>query len=74
MALRRTFILEHPTCTVCVEGCRSTPVQIHHKHGRRGNNYLDVMTWISTCQHCHDYIHRNPEWATKNGFLGSFLK
>lgn len=65
MKLRAQFLKEKPTCEVCKSG---EATQVHHKK-HRGKYYLDVSTWLSTCNLCHEYIHRNPKWAEEHGYL-----
>lgn len=35
----------------------------------RGGDPCDEYNIVLLCRDCHDYIHKNPEWATKNGFM-----
>ena len=44
-------------------------IDIHHKHGRTGTNYLDTTTWLAVSRFQHERIHNNPSWARSHGFL-----
>jgi len=66
--LRRVFLLKNPKCEIQVEGCTGVADQIHHA-GRRGKNYLNTDTFVSTCDNCHKFTEANPIWARENGWL-----
>jgi len=54
------------TCAVCNK--RPT-TDVHHKKGRYGSMLNMVEYWLPTCRACHDWIHKNPIDARKQGFL-----
>jgi hypothetical protein len=64
---REQFLRDNPICQMPDCGCASQDV--HHKHGRLHENYLNRDTWAALCRACHDHIHRNPKWARANGWL-----
>ena len=35
----------------------------------RGGDATDEANVIRLCRDCHEYIHKNPEWATANNFM-----
>ena len=63
--LRKEFLEKLPMCEVCM---KAASTDVHHK-AKRGKNYLEVDTWLSTCRSCHDKIHREPAWAREKGYL-----
>lgn len=64
--LKREFFRAHPQCEVM--GCRERADDVHHM-ARRGQFFLRVDTWLSTCRMCHTRIECNPEWAKAAGYL-----
>ena len=44
-------------------------VDIHHKRGRHGKNYLDVKTWMAVSRSGHQWIHENDAEARVKGWL-----
>jgi hypothetical protein len=78
MALRVTFLKEHPWCAVYPT---KPSRDVHHTKGRKGKNYLNTSTWLAVSRKGHKRIHEilpgldnlsGPAWATRMGFLGSF--
>ena len=63
---RNTFIAAHPVCQMC-HNARATDV--HHGWGRIGELLNDEEHWFALCRTCHDFIHRNPSTARRQGFL-----
>jgi hypothetical protein len=57
--LRREYLISHPYCEF--PGCCDHAQQIHHKAGRRGNNFF--RHWMAICDSHHKWINRNPEEA-----------
>ena len=50
--------------------CDGRAVDIHEPLTRaRGGSILDVKNTMAVCRACHDWIHNNPENATKLGLL-----
>lgn len=59
------YLSVNQSCEVChVEDA----TQIHHKRGR-GIHLNDINFFLATCNHCHNYIHRNPMWARRMGYM-----
>src|SRR5678815_1206796 len=52
-------------------GCRVGAIHIHHKRGRAGKLLLATEYWIPLCAGCHEWVHRNPEAARKEGLLAA---
>jgi hypothetical protein len=57
--LRREYLIGHPYCEF--PGCCEHAQQIHHKAGRRGNNFF--RHWMAICDPHHKWINRNPKEA-----------
>jgi hypothetical protein len=57
--LRREYLISHPYCEF--PGCCDHAQQIHHKAGRRGNNFF--RHWMAICDAHHKWINRNPAEA-----------
>lgn len=53
-------------CEVCQDDIAT---QCHHKEGRTGGLISDPENLVVTCTPCHDFIHANPSWAYKEGWL-----
>lgn len=71
--LRKVFLESKPNCEANIKDiCLDKADQIHHKIGR-GENLLNVKTWLSVCFDCHQWITLNPEQAIKLGFSESRL-
>jgi hypothetical protein len=64
--LRREFLFQNNICAMCKDA-KST--DIHHVAGRWQERLNDKNKWQPLCRGCHDYIHRNPEWAYAQGWL-----
>lgn len=65
--LRKQFLEENPICEL--EYCFKPSVDLHHRHGRTGTNYLDTETWSALCRDHHDNVHAHPNEARKAGLL-----
>jgi hypothetical protein len=66
--LRKVFLESKPNCEAHIKDiCLVKADQIHHKIGR-GENLLNVKTWLAVCFDCHQWITLNPEEAIKLGF------
>ena len=48
---------------------KAKSTDIHHVAGRWQERLNDKNKWQPLCRGCHDYIHRNPEWAYAQGWL-----
>lgn len=73
---RQKFLAENPKCQCCklrIPKGDNWSNQIHHRNGRLGPNFLDENTWAAVCMECHDFIHRNPEWAYLVGMMSKRL-
>ena len=52
--------------------CGGRSVDIHEPLTRaRGGSILDPANTVAVCRACHDWIHDNPESATRLGLLAS---
>lgn len=61
--LRQSYLKNHPMCEARLPGCNLSASDIHHKHGRVGELYLDDTEYIALCRNCHRWIHDNPAKA-----------
>jgi hypothetical protein len=61
--LRQSYLKNHPMCEARLPGCNLSASDIHHKHGRVGDLYLDDTEYIALCRNCHRWIHDNPAKA-----------
>ena len=57
--LRRVFLTDYPMCQAALTSCTQRSTDIHHKKGR-GKYHNDVITWLSVCRTCHNWIELNP--------------
>lgn len=65
---RKEFLVEHRLCQTGL--CKQTrSVDVHHRAGRSGSNYLNRKTWVAVCRSCHVWIHSNPSVARELGLL-----
>jgi hypothetical protein len=65
--LRAAFLKKHPWCRVCGN---ALAVHVHEPWTRgRGGPMDDARNFMGLCQKDHDFIHANPEWAERHGFL-----
>jgi hypothetical protein len=71
--LREAFLDIKPHCEAKLVGCTGKSIDIHHKKGRVGENYLKVGTWLAVCRTCHTWIETNPEAAKELGLSESRL-
>lgn len=65
-AKRLKFLRVNQRCEVFPE---LKAVEIHHKAGRLGKNYLDESTWMAVSRAGHNWIHDNDAEARAKGFL-----
>lgn len=63
---RQQFLVKNPFCHARLEGCTINATDVHHKAGRN-KNYLDVLTWLSACRTCHQWIELHPIEAKEMG-------
>lgn len=71
--LRKVFLESKPICEAKIKDiCLGPADQIHHKIGR-GENLLNVKTWLAVCFDCHQWITLHPEEAIKLGLSESRL-
>jgi len=68
LKLRKIFLTKHPNCQASLSNCTRQAIDVHHK-SLRGENYLKVDTWLSTCRNCHTWIHENPKEARELNLL-----
>jgi len=69
---RQEFLRDHPICEAVIphtDICSMRSVDVHHKAGRIGKNFLDTSTWMAACRDCHDWIHQHPGQARALGLL-----
>ena len=64
--LRRSYLMEHPLCEMCLsEGITTPACEVHHiRHINVGNDELEMMdiaydsnNLMALCSSCHDKIH-----------------
>lgn len=65
-AARLPFLAARPKCERCQ---KKKAMEVHHKAGRTGKNFLDQSTWMAACPECHRWIHEHPGQARAAGFL-----
>lgn len=71
---REVFLKKHPVCEAKVECKGDKAVNVHHKKGRVGKNYLDEKTWLACCFKCHQFLELNPRLAKQLLLSNSRLK
>lgn len=54
--LRKSFLKMHKFCGAKLLGCTKQSQDVHHTAGR-GENYLNIQTWMAVCRHCHTVLH-----------------
>lgn len=67
-ALRDVFLSNKPNCELRLPGCFLKSSDVHHVH-RRGENYLNVKTWMSLCRNCHHYVETHPAESREKGWI-----
>jgi hypothetical protein len=67
-ALRDVFLTNHPHCKLNLPGCFLKSTDVHHVH-RRGENYLNIKTWMALCRNCHQYVETHPKESREKGWL-----
>ena len=65
-SLRKNYLTFEAVCEVCKS---SSSTDIHHRAGRNGKFLNDCSLWLAVCRTCHDWIHRHPAEARKQGYL-----
>lgn len=70
---RLAFLALHKFCQAKLSGCTGFATEVHHKQGRVGDDYLNISTWLATCDSCHRWIEMNPEKAKELGLSESRL-
>lgn len=63
---RTAFLALHTICNARLEGCTRVATDVHHKAGR-GENHLNLSTWLAVCRSCHQYIELHPQDAKELG-------
>lgn len=66
--LRVVYLENHPKCEAGLPGCNRKANQIHHRAGRVGKNYIDIHTFLASCDPCHKWIESHPVKAKELGF------
>lgn len=68
-AARIVYLAFHPSCELRVpDVCEGRAVEIQHRRGRVGADYLDTETWAATCSACHRYATEHPAEAYERGW------
>lgn len=49
--------------------CSKTPIDCHHKYGKKGDLLCMQKYWIPLCRKCHNWVHANPESARRVDLL-----
>lgn len=44
-------------------------VEVHHKAGRLGSNFLDTKTWLAVSREEHEWVHAHASEARARGWL-----
>ena len=67
---REQHLEEHPMCQIKLVGCEGQATSVHHS-AKRGKNLNNVETFMSACQHCHDFIEfqMSAKERREKGFL-----
>ena len=63
---RLAFLAIHNRCQASLVECTGHATEVHHKAGR-GENHLNMSTWLAVCRSCHQYIENNPVEAKEMG-------
>lgn len=69
---RLAFFAINPMCQAKLVGCTGRSTDVHHKMGR-GENHLNMSTWIAVCRNCHTWIENNPTEAKELGLSNDRL-
>lgn len=67
--LRQVFLFGRPICELSLQGCLGRSTDVHHIY-RRGENYLNIKTWMALCRSCHEYVETHPKESREKGWLG----
>jgi len=68
--LRKEYLESNFFCEMCKAGSSEyNPLEIHHKIGREKDILNDVSKWMAVHRFCHSWIHANPKWSYKMGYL-----
>ncbi len=67
LKLRLEFLNKHPRCQASLFNCSHYSTEIHHKRGKIGKLFLDILHWLATCRSCHRWIEENPKKAKELG-------
>jgi len=70
--LRSAFLVVHSICQAKLVGCTGKATDVHHKAGR-GENHLNISTWLAVCRSCHRWIEEHPNEAKELGLSQSRL-
>lgn len=68
-ARRRRLELAAGRCEARAPGCTHGAVHTHHIRRRSQGGADELDNLLAVCASCHDWIHRNPEHARRNGWL-----
>lgn len=64
---RAAFLVVYSKCQAKLVGCTGNATDVHHKAGR-GENHLNISTWMAVCRSCHSWIELNPTEAKELGY------
>lgn len=56
-AKKKKHLKDNPYCQARLIGCSKRSIDLHHKAGRVGSNYLNEETFMAVCRNCHSKIH-----------------
>jgi cytochrome c553 len=66
---RRERLSVNPYCQVRVPGCLGRAVHIHHRKLQSQGGGDEAENLIGTCAFCHEFLHRNRNWAREHRFI-----
>lgn len=67
LALRKDFLIEHPTCEIRGLKCQVKATEIHHTRGRENKMLLNKKWWKAVCHNCHREVTDNSKKAIEDG-------
>lgn len=56
-------------CGVVSVDCTGYATEGHHRKLRSQGGTDTLSNCVPTCAACHRYIHNNPAWAVRSGFI-----
>lgn len=70
----KLFLATHPICQIQAPGCTGKAQGVHHKAGRVGKMLMNIIFWLSACNHCNLWIETHDKEAREKGFKVSKFK